>query len=59
MILCEQCGNEFHWGKLVHKNGKELVSCPYCRYYNQKPLKGGKNKKVRKDTTRNENREQN
>lgn len=55
MILCEQCGNEFYRGKLVHKNGKEYISCPYCRYYNEKPHKSGKNTKARKDTIRNEN----
>lgn len=46
MILCEQCGNEFRYGKLVVKEDKELISCPYCRWLNPKPKrkkKGGKN----------------
>ena len=36
MILCEQCGNEFYRGKLVKKEDKEYVQCPYCGYLNRK-----------------------
>ena len=42
MILCEQCGNEFYKGKIVNKDNKEYISCPYCRYLNEKPRKGKK-----------------
>ena len=44
MILCDQCGNEFYKGKIVKKDDKEYLSCPYCRYLNEKPRKGGKKK---------------
>ena len=37
MILCEQCGNEFKYGKMTEKNGKRYINCPYCNYGN-KPL---------------------
>lgn len=44
MILCEQCGNEFYKGRLVTKEDKEYVSCPYCRYLNDRPQKAKKKK---------------
>lgn len=37
MILCEQCGNEFDYGKKVERDGEVKISCPYCRYLNQPP----------------------
>lgn len=37
MILCEQCGNEFDYGKKVERENKTYISCPYCRYLNQPP----------------------
>lgn len=39
MILCEQCGNEFLGGKLIEKNGKKYIKCPYCDYGNKRVYK--------------------
>lgn len=39
MILCEQCGNEFDYGKKVEREGVLKISCPYCRYLNPLPHK--------------------
>lgn len=36
MVLCEQCGNEFKSGRIVKKDDKELVTCPYCGYLNKR-----------------------
>ena len=37
MILCEQCGNEFDYGKKVERDNKVYISCTYCRYLNRPP----------------------
>lgn len=55
MILCEQCGNEFYKGKIVKKDDKEYLSCPYCHYLNEKPRKSGK-KKYHNNNRRKDNR---
>ena len=44
MILCEQCGNEFHKGRIIEKEGQKFVQCPYCNYHNKREWKK-KNKK--------------
>lgn len=56
MILCEQCGNEFYKGKLVKKDDKEYISCPYCKYLNIRPRKSGKKKKYNKNQKGNDQR---
>lgn len=47
MMLCEQCGNEFQRGRLVTKDNKEYIQCPYCGYYHSKSMFRKKNKKRR------------
>lgn len=47
MILCEQCGNEFHRGKLVTKEDKEYIVCPFCKYLNERTEYYKKKKKRR------------
>lgn len=44
MIMCEQCGNEFQRGRLVTKDDKEYIQCPYCGYHNKRVYRK-KNKK--------------
>lgn len=36
-ITCEQCGNDFGRGKIINKDGMNVVYCPYCRYENPVP----------------------
>ena len=55
MILCEQCGNEFKYGKLIEKDFKKFVVCPYCGQHNM--MKYNKKKKLNKKRgVRNEQR---
>ena len=42
MILCEQCGNEFDYGKKVEKDNKVYIQCPYCKFLNLLPRKSKK-----------------
>ena len=44
MIICEQCGNEFQRGRIVKKEDKEFIQCPYCDYHNKRVYRK-KNKK--------------
>lgn len=46
VILCEQCGNEFFKGRIVEKDGKKFVVCPYCSYSNNKVYKKRKKRGV-------------
>ena len=45
MILCEQCGNEFHRGQIVKKDDKEYIQCPYCKFLNKRVFRNKKKKK--------------
>ena len=44
VIMCEQCGNEFQRGRIVKKEDKEFIQCPYCGYHNKRVYRK-KNKK--------------
>ena len=44
VIMCEQCGNEFQRGRIVKKEDKEYIQCPYCGYLNKRVYRK-KNKK--------------
>lgn len=50
MIICEQCGNEFNRGRIVKKDDKEYIQCPYCRWENKRVFK--KKKKNRNNIRR-------
>ena len=52
MIMCEQCGNEFQRGRIVKKEDKEYIQCPYCGYLNKRVYRK-KNKKKYHDYFRN------
>lgn len=48
MTLCEQCGNEFYWGKPVEKeDGKKYIQCPYCGYNNRRVFKKKKKRSTK------------
>ena len=36
VMMCEQCGNEFHRGEIMKKNDKEYIKCPYCGWGNRR-----------------------
>ena len=44
VMLCEQCGNEFNRGRIVKKENKEYIECPYCNNLNKRVYRK-KNKK--------------
>ena len=39
MVMCEQCGNEFHRGTLVKKEEGQYIVCPFCGYENRRIFK--------------------
>lgn len=47
-ITCEQCGNDFRSSKVVVKDNKEYIQCPYCRYLNKRVDRKNKKRGARK-----------
>lgn len=44
-VLCDRCGNEYHWGRIVKKDDKEFIQCPYCNFNNKFPKKKKRGKR--------------
>lgn len=44
VMMCERCGNEFNRGRIVKREDKEFIECPYCNNLNKRVYRK-KNKK--------------
>ena len=58
-ILCEQCGNDFSYGKRVEIQGEARIICPYCKWRNKLPYSNHGGRKFTSSFPNKRDRKQN